>query len=139
MSGNCATGMRNSDRTPASVTRMAMTIASRGRSTKTAEIMPLSARRFRRGRCRGGGTGHHLDARPHPLEAFEHDHVALVQPGHDHRCGWRRLAKLDATLLDTILAIDQIDIIALLVRQNGGARDAECFHRLNAFDQHSDE
>ena len=39
MSGNCATGMRLSEISPASVMTMAMTTASRGRSIKTAEIM----------------------------------------------------------------------------------------------------
>src|SRR5271166_1322600 len=105
--------MRSSDSIPASVIRIAMTIASRGRSTNTAEIMPLLSCRFRRGRCWRGWAWYHLNTRPHALDAFEHDHVALVQASHDHRCGWRRLAELDATLLDTVLAIDQIDIVAL--------------------------
>jgi len=39
MSGNCATGMRRSASAPAIVMTNAMTIASRGRSTKTAEII----------------------------------------------------------------------------------------------------
>jgi hypothetical protein len=38
MSGNCATGMRVSARAPAIVMTSAMTTASRGRSTKIAEI-----------------------------------------------------------------------------------------------------
>ena len=39
MSGNCATGMRSIASAPASVITIAMTMASRGRSTKTEEII----------------------------------------------------------------------------------------------------
>ena len=39
MSGNCATGMRRSEIAPASVIRMAITIASRGRAMKICEII----------------------------------------------------------------------------------------------------
>ena len=39
MSGSCATGMRSIDSAPASVMTIAMTIASRGRRMKTAEII----------------------------------------------------------------------------------------------------
>ena len=46
MSGNCATGMRSIASAPAIVMTIAMTIASRGRAMKTAEIIgwlvPLS-------------------------------------------------------------------------------------------------
>src|SRR4051794_34026816 len=101
MSGNCATGMRSSDSTPASVIRMAMTMASRGRSTKTAEIMLLA----RRPRCcwwRCGGTRCHLDARAYTLDAFQDDHVAVVESGRDHCGGRRRLAKLDTALFDAV-------------------------------------
>ena len=38
MSGNCAKGMRSSESDPAIVMMIAMTIANRGRSTKTDEI-----------------------------------------------------------------------------------------------------
>ena len=39
MSGNCATGMRVSASAPAIEMMIAMTMARRGRSTKTEEIM----------------------------------------------------------------------------------------------------
>ena len=42
MSGNCATGMRVSAIAPAIVITMAMTMASRGRLMKVAEIIPAS-------------------------------------------------------------------------------------------------
>ncbi len=45
MSGNCATGMRVSAIRPAMVMTIAMTIASRGRSTKTAQNMASVLRR----------------------------------------------------------------------------------------------
>src|SRR6476661_848426 len=99
MSGNCATGMRRIDSTPASVIRMAMTIASRGRSTKTAEIMS-ACRRPRRGWRRCGRTGRHGDPGANFLDALQHDHVAVVEAAHDHRSRGRGLAELDAALLD---------------------------------------
>src|ERR1700733_3644078 len=139
MSGNCATGMRSSESTPASVITMAMTIASRGRSTKTAEIMPLWTRRFRCGRRRRGGTGVYLDAWPHALDALEHDRFAFLEASHDDRGGRGRLAELDAALLDVVLAVDDIDVVALLIGQYRGTRDRQRFHRLSAFDQRRDK
>src|SRR4051794_4297168 len=106
MSGNWATGMRRIDSTPASVIRMAMTMASRGRSTKTAEITVLLSRRFRRRRWRGRGTRRHLDAGAHALDAFQYHHLAVLQAVHDDGGCRRRLAELDAALLDLVLCVD---------------------------------
>ena len=164
MSGNCATGMRNIASAPAMVITIAMTIASRGRSTKTEEIMdqwpaevpaepplpepppageplagvglaglvaaavagpalPLLAcgrgrRAWRRGvhpGPRGGGSGRDLHAGTHPLDAVHDHHLALGEPGHHDGCVGRRLAELDAALLRLVLAIHDIDVVALLV------------------------
>src|ERR1700722_16699120 len=83
MSGNCATGMRNSDRTPASVIRIAMTIARRGRSTKTAEIIRLLSRRLGCGWWWRGRARRDLDSRPDSLNAVHHDHIAFVEGRSD--------------------------------------------------------
>src|SRR5439155_20733997 len=139
MSGNCATGMRNSDRTPASVIRTAMTIASRGRSTKTAEIMRLLSRRPGRGGRRRGGAGYHLYAGSDPLDAVPDHHFAFAETRHDDRRRWCGLAEPDTPLLHLVLAVDDVDVLALLVRQHRRTRDAQSHHWLNAFDQHCDE
>ena len=79
MSGYCATGIASSEIRPAIAVTIAMTIASRGRSTKTAEIIAQ-----RRSRV-GAGTGDGEDRRPgrNALHAL-HDHLlAAVEPALD--------------------------------------------------------
>ena len=44
ISGNCATGMRSNEIKPAIVVRIAMTMANRGRSTNSFEIMARQPR-----------------------------------------------------------------------------------------------
>src|SRR6202021_815097 len=98
MSGNCATGICKSASAPAMVMTNAITIASRGRSTKTAEIMGFCPPAWPR-------------RRREPL---------------DHR-GYRRgrLPELDPAQLGLVVGADREDIIALLVRQHGRARDRQ--------------
>ena len=49
------------------------------------------------------------------------------------------MPELDAALLDFVVGIDDVHVVALLVRQHRPARNAECHHRLDAFDQNGDE
>src|ERR1700722_4857546 len=138
MSGNCATGMRSIESAPASVIRMAMTIARRGRSTKTAEIIRLLSRLRCRRRGRSG-AGRHLNSGAHALDAVNDDCLALAQAAQDRgrrRCG---LAKLDAGLRRLVLRVHGVDVIALLVGQDRGTGDGEDFDRLDAFDQNGDK
>ena len=171
--------MRSIASAPAMVMTMAMTIASRGRSTKTAEIM-AQCPQFRptaaSGRAREdrsvsvAGWSPRLSPAPAPpllacgpglgAEAFTGPGGGSgvtctpgrtrwmpstttispsVSPRHyDGRVG-RRLAELDAALLRPVLAIHDIDVVALLVGQHRGAGHAESQHRLDALDQHGDE
>src|SRR5262245_7302148 len=73
MSGYCATGITNSDRNPAIVVTRAMTIASRGRSTKTADSIGLP---LQIGLCR---TGLHRHAGAQSLQALDDDLIAGVE------------------------------------------------------------
>src|SRR5450432_795393 len=94
MSGNCATGSAKMAMIPASVMTIAMTKASRGRSTKMAEITSGSApgpggglgglaRRATRGAARRlAGDGDDL-ARPHLLHAVDDDLLALLDAALD--------------------------------------------------------
>ena len=90
MSGNCATGMRVIASRPASVITIAMTIARRGRSTKTDEIIGRPAGGERAGdvarscrpRRRGGvaaGPGE-TTGRLHALQSLDDDQLPLLQP-----------------------------------------------------------
>ncbi len=115
MSGNCATGMRSIDSTPASVMTMAMTIASRGRSTKTPEITRVRPRRcrpsssLRRPRAeaghRRGWAGADQGAGAHALQALDDHPLALLQPGGHRGDGGRGLAERDAALLHLVLGV----------------------------------
>src|ERR1700704_1492646 len=68
MSGYCASGITNSDTKPAIVVIRAMTIASRGRSTKMAENIDLApGQGWRR------WVGFHLHTRPDRLQTFDDD------------------------------------------------------------------
>src|SRR5580658_9063925 len=89
MSGSCATGMRSIDSTPASVMTIAMTIASRGRRIKTAEII---GSRLGVGQRRAGRPRRHHQTGPHPLDAVQHDHLALGQATENRHRNRRRLA-----------------------------------------------
>src|SRR6185437_5711207 len=153
MSGNCATGMRVIAIAPAMVMTMAMTMARRGRAMKTLEIMTPSSPsgallwRCRLARRRPAGRrglarrrcGRHRLSRPHALNAVDDHRVALVEAVGDDRHGRRRLAELDALLLCLVVAIDGIDIVALLIRKDGGARHGQRLDRLRLAHDHGDE
>src|SRR6478735_9129404 len=133
MSGNCATGIVSNASAPAMVMTNAITIARRGRSTKTAEIMGSCPPVWPR------GPGRYRLARTHPLQALD-DHLVAQREPVDHRgyCGGR-LPELDPALLGLVVRADREDIIALLVGQHGGARDRQHFDRLHAFQHHSNK
>src|SRR5208283_4648345 len=140
MSGNWETGMRSRASTPAKVKRTAMTTASRGRSTKTPEIiLRLSARRRRNQGLRAGRAGVHFNAGADALDAIGDNHLAFRQAAGDYGGGGCGLPQLNAALFDLLILTNYIDVIALLIRQHRFARNAQGHHRLNAFDQHVDE
>ena len=136
MSGNCATGMRVNAIRPAIVMTSAMTTASRGRSTKIAEITDYPPA------AEGGGLagpGETTSLGTDALHALGNDQLPFLEPArHDRRRG-RRLAEMDAPDLRPILLIDDVDIVALLVGQHRGARDRQYRDRLHAFEQYGDE
>src|ERR1700736_988746 len=119
MSGNCETGIRRIAKAPAIVMTIAMTMARRGRSTKTDEIM---ARRFRppsvrrQGwRWRRGRRRYRLAGAP-ALQALVDHQLACLQTVDHRGNGRRRLAELDRPALRLVVGADHIDIIALLIR-----------------------
>src|SRR5258705_8341050 len=79
MSGYCASGITNSDSRPAIVVTRAMTMASRGLSTKIADSIDSTLFETRRYRvCLHGHSG------PDRLQAFDDDLLAARQAfGHD--------------------------------------------------------
>src|SRR5580704_16122184 len=129
MSGNWATGMRVSASAPTIVMTIAMTAASRGRSTKIAEIIgspPAPVRRrlgiacgttARPGAVRGSaaraaprsfGRDWRWRARrarrdglawADSLQPFADDQLSLLEPAGHDGGGRGRLAELDAPLL----------------------------------------
>ena len=72
--GYCAIGIASSDTRPAIVVTIAMTIASRGRSTKMADNTAQPATRGL------GGRSRHDGARPQALRPLDDDHLAAGQP-----------------------------------------------------------
>jgi hypothetical protein len=86
------------------------------------------------GRCRiAHGAG--ADA----LDTVGDHRLALLEAGQDHRRLGRGLAQRDATLLGLVAGGDHVDIIALLIRQDGRTRDAQRLDRLRALDSDGDE
>jgi len=78
MSGNCATGIAAIASRPAMVMTIEMTQASRGLSTKIAEIMARAGSRGASAARAGGRVGgDHRLARAHALDALHHDAVSL--------------------------------------------------------------
>src|SRR6266478_9383876 len=122
MSGNCATGMRVNAIAPARVMTIAITTASRGRRMKTAEIIgvsPLARCRGAQGAlCAAGSSGRHQLAGTDALDTFDDNMFAVIESALDGNDTWRRRTELHATLLHLVLAVDDIDIIALLIRQD---------------------
>src|SRR5215831_13238006 len=78
MSGYCAIGIEYSASAPAIVVTMAMTMASRGRSTKTEESIELTSDRLRHRACahRCSGTD--------SLQPVHDDLLAAGQPRVNH-------------------------------------------------------
>src|SRR6059058_2514794 len=100
MSGNCATGMANIARRPASVITIEITKAKRGRSMKMLEIIswPLAAL---------GGQGRLLHdlTRPHLLDAVDDHLVAFAQARGDDDVGVEVRPGLDAAHLHLVLSV----------------------------------
>src|SRR5712692_160647 len=104
---------------PARVMTIEMTKASRGRSTKMAEITgsPSLGRACRRGL-------HHL-ARPHFLHAVDDDLLAFLEPGLDDDIGLLLGAGLDAPDLGLVVAANDEHVAAGLVDLERCLRDDE--------------
>src|SRR6476659_4949318 len=107
ISGYCAIGIEYSANAPAIVVTMAMTMASRGRSTKTEESIESTPQCLRHRACshRYSGTD--------PLQAVHDDLLAAGQARVNHDIRAALGAGLDA--LDVGLAVDDEHIDAPLV------------------------
>ena len=111
MSGNCATGIARRESSPAIAVTSAITIASRGRSTKIDENIALTTDRFFNWR------GCHRDSRPKTLHATDDDKFpARKAIGDNDRTSYhlphfqtpdRRFPVLDDENVNTLLIRDQ--------------------------------
>src|SRR5215218_749806 len=141
MSGNCATGICSSDIAPAITVTMAMTMARRGRSTKTFDIM--ASPRLRRDGAGGGQVARrprrHDGAGPRPLGAFRDDQRPGLQPALDHGLAGRPAAEPDPPLLDLVAFADHENEGPRLVDLHRGLRDHHGLLRLLAFHLDADE
>src|SRR5690349_5903840 len=109
MSGYCASGMTSSDTSPAIVVTRAMTIASRGRSTKIAESIGLAAVE------RGGQRRRlHRRARSQRLRALDDDQFSALQAFGDDDVLAAGAAGLQAPDCRPAV-LDDKDVDALLV------------------------
>src|SRR5580692_2981856 len=108
MSGYCAIGIENSARKPAMVVTMAMTMASRGRSTKMAESIGSAPveRRHRASLDRRTGA--------HPLQSFDNDQLVSGQAFLDDGIRSALTAGLDP-LHNGFAILDHEDVDAFLV------------------------
>src|SRR6476659_3824171 len=108
ISGYCAIGIEYSASAPAIVVTMAMTMASRGRSTKTEDSIKLASDRLRHWACshRYSGTD--------PLQAVHDDLLAAGQPSVNHDVRAALGAGLNA-LDDGLAILDDEHIDAPLV------------------------
>src|SRR5215813_1019103 len=115
ISGNCATGSRNTITAPPSTKKMAMTIATIGRSMKNLDMVRLSlpGRRGRgRGRCVGLGT--HDDPVFDLLEALRHDAFARLEPFSDDPEPVDLFAGLHCAERDLVVRSDDRDLVRAL-------------------------
>src|SRR5271163_4681585 len=109
MSGYCATGIVNSDNRPAMVVTMAMTIASRGRSTKMAENIGSAPFEC----CHRAGFDRNSGA--HPLQSFNDDLLVAGQAFLNDSIGSVLAPWLDP-LHDSLAVLDHEDVDTFLIR-----------------------
>src|SRR5262245_4951738 len=116
ISGYCAIGIEYSASAPAIVVTMAMTMESRGRSTKTEDSIELTSDRLRHRACshRCSGTD--------PLQPVHDDLLAAGQARVNHNVRAALGAGLDA-LDDGLAVLDDEHIDATLVGDERGLRD----------------
>src|SRR5690348_3092539 len=117
MSGNCATGMTAMAISPASVMTMEMTKASRGRSTKRAEITGSSP--F------GDDRALHRLAGPHLLDAVDDDRLAFLQARLDDDIGLLLRAGFDTADLRLVVGPHHHHVVAGLIDLERGLRNDE--------------
>ena len=163
MSGNCATGSRVSEISPA----MVMMMADDDRQSRPIDedrgdhalssrpAWPPGRRSGYRSRgcrswgcrswaCRSWGRRASAPATPrHPgapagCPRRSPCHPA-VRPLRDHRGVGGRLAEHDAARLRLVVGVHHVDVVALLVGQHRAARDAERLDRLDPLQQGGDE
>src|SRR5258706_15929241 len=99
MSGYCETGRLNEAMTPASVMRIATTVAKIGRSMKKREKLPMGL--LRRGLLGAGRLHHRAGAQLH--EVVDDHHVALVQSRGDDGVAADPSGGLDVLRRDLVL------------------------------------
>src|SRR5581483_936677 len=124
--------MESNDTRPAIVVTSAITIASRGRSTKIDENMSLAAD----GLFDGASGDRH--ARPQSSHPADNDQLSAGEAvGNDNRAayGWPNLDTLNCSLS----AVDRKDIDTLLVRNQRRLRHDDPLLRLVALDAHLNE
>src|SRR4051794_9194443 len=109
MSGYCEIGITRSETSPAIVVTSAMTIASRGRSTKIAENIDLALIQI--WQCRGCLDRH---TGPQRLNAFDNDLLAARQTFGDNDPLAVCPARLDPTDRD-LAVLDNKNVDALLI------------------------
>src|SRR5262249_15624771 len=134
MSGSCATGIRKSAKSPPSVMTIEMTIASRGRSMNTDEIMfSAPAGDGRRGR------GRYRCVRPCPLEALHDNLLSLLQAVGNAGRLRRQLAEAHAALPGDVVIVHDVNVTAFLIGKDCGARDRDHLLCLDRFKENGDE
>src|SRR5271166_2921605 len=134
ISGSCATGIRVSAKRPPSAMTIAMTIARRGRSMKTDEIMASAP-----ARDGGDGRGRHRRVRSRPLDSLYDDLLSLLQAVDNAGLFRSQFAEAHTALAGDILIIDHIHVAALLIGEDRGARHCDHLLRLDGFQQDRDE
>src|SRR5215471_6997930 len=134
MSGSCATGIRKRARSPPSVMTIEITIASRGRSMKTEEIMasaPVGDGRYRRGCHRRVGS--------RPLDSVNNDLLSLLQAFNNAGRLRRHLTEAYPALPGDVVIIDHVHVAALLIGEDRSTRDGDDLPRLDGFKENRDE
>lgn len=85
------------------------------------------------------GADRDNQAGAYSLYSFHNDLIAEREPARHRSDGRRRLPKLDSALLGLIVGADRENVVALLIRQDGRARNDQVFDRLYAFEKYGDK
>src|SRR5262249_23882244 len=129
--GYCAIGIEYSASAPAIVVTMAMTTASRGRSTKMADSIASSS--LVEDRLKRGSV--HWRAGAHGLESLHDDLLVALEPGLDGDTGAHVPQGLDP-FHDCLAVLHDKQVDTLLVRNEGGLRHHDLLLDAAAFQIH---